>query len=78
MQTIEHGSQTHRNSLFITEIPCPSKKRLIFSVDTSIGVDGKKYLSFVNGAKKAIPCPPLVNASRTPCEPIHKNKYAHT
>jgi hypothetical protein len=34
--------------------------------ETSIGVHGKKYLVVSKGLKKAIPDPPLVNASKIP------------
>lgn len=60
------GSHTHNNSLIITLKPQLEKKGLIPIGATSIGVHGKKYLVLSNGDNKAIPNPPLVNASRIP------------
>jgi len=42
--------------------------------ETLIGRKGAKYRFADEGQKKAIPRPPLVNASSMPCEPVATNK----
>ena len=43
---------------------------LTLSGDTSIGVNGRKYRWLEIGEKNATPSPPLVIASRTPCDVV--------
>jgi len=61
-------SQIQRNSFVKIAAPLAEKNASTLSGETSIGLNGKKYLVLSNGAKKARPRPPLVIASRTPCE----------
>lgn len=46
--------------------------------ETSMGLQGKKYLELSNGEKKATPIPPSVMPSSSPCDTVHivkKKKY---
>jgi len=45
--------------------------------DTAIGRKLKKYLLVSKGEKNATPNPPLVIASRTPCDAVHRKRYNH-
>ena len=60
------GSHTHWSSLLMTAKPHLLKKALTPIGETSMGVHGKKNLVLSNGLNKAIPNPPLVNASSNP------------
>ena len=62
----KEGNHIHKSSLLITNKPHGLKNPLIPIGETMIGVHGKKYLALSKGDNKAIPNPPLVNASRTP------------
>lgn len=67
MRTIQaDGSQTHSSSLFMTDQPHGPQKGLIPIGATCMGLQGKKYLVLSKGAKRAIPRPPFVKASRIP------------
>jgi hypothetical protein len=67
------GSQIHCTSLRKTRMPVAEKKALILIGETRIGRQGKKYRLFSKGAKKATPRPPLVRASRRPCDKIDRH-----
>jgi hypothetical protein len=54
--------------------PLGVKNSVMPSGETSTGLKGKKYRVLSNGAKKAIPRPPLVRASKRPCEAVAKKK----
>jgi hypothetical protein len=60
------GRHIHKSSFFITVYPHWLKNALIPMGETVIGVHGKKYRLLLKGDSKAIPRPPLVNASRMP------------
>ena len=63
---MKDGSHIHWSSLLMTARPHLLKKALTPIGETTIGVQGKKCLVLSNGLNKAIPNPPLVNASKTP------------
>ena len=44
--------------------------------ETWMGLYGKKYLAASKGESRAMPNPPLVQASSKPCEAVMKKKYA--
>ena len=71
---IDVGIQTHTNSLANASSPRRLKNALMLKGETSMGRHGKKYLVASNGAKKATPSPPFVNASRSPCEAVTTKK----
>ena len=48
----------------------PEKKRKTFIGETAMGLKPKKYRLFENGAKNAVPRPPLVIASKTECDSV--------
>src|SRR6185295_7733442 len=62
---IADGSQIHRASLTRTRSPRGEKKPTPIG-ETWIGRHGKKYRWLLNGAKSAMPRPPLVSASSRP------------
>jgi hypothetical protein len=62
----KQGNQTHNSSLINTVNPRWLNNALILNGETSIGVQGKKYLLLEMGDSKAIPLPPLVKASNRP------------
>jgi hypothetical protein len=71
--TAADGSHTHLTSLSRTRIP-HSEKKPKPKGETSIGLQGKKNLSLLNGANNAIPSPPLVSMSSNGCDSVDKNK----
>ena len=71
---VNSGNHTQRISDKMTVIPLGEKKRESPRGDTSIGCNGAKYRSLTKGHKKAIPRPPLVNASSMPCDATATNK----
>lgn len=64
----------YRNSLRKTAPPHSVKKRVTEMGETSSGLHSKKYRVVSNGEKNAMPNPPLVMASRTPCEAVAMKK----
>jgi hypothetical protein len=68
------GIQTTNSSLAMTARPPPEKNRRIEIGDTTMGRHGKKNRSAEKGAKKATPKPPLVSASRRPCDTVARNR----
>ena len=64
VNTNADGSHTHLSSLSITRTPQLDKKLITPIGDTSMGLQGKKYLSLLNGASSATPSPPFVSISR--------------
>ena len=74
------GIQIHTISADKTAAPQPLKNDPIPIGETGIGRYGKKYLVLSNGANKAIPNPPFVNASNIPWDIVIKKKkinFAH-
>lgn len=63
-----------KNSFHRTEIPHELKNLEILIGLTSIKRHGKKYRYPSKGLKKPIPLPPLVIASKTPCDAVHKKR----
>ena len=74
VNTNAEGSHTHLSSLSITRTPQLDKKLTTPIGDTSMGLQGKKYLSLLNGASSATPSPPLVSISRIECESVDNSK----
>ena len=70
VNTNADGSHTHLSSLSITRTPQLDKKFTTPIGDTSMGLQGKKYLSLLNGASSATPSPPFVSISRIECESV--------
>src|SRR5207244_6989077 len=68
------GNHFHLTSLTITRAPQSGKKLPMVSGDTSMGLQGKKYLSSMNGANRATPNPPFVSISSSGCDKVDKNK----
>jgi hypothetical protein len=68
------GDITHRSSFLRTRAPRKLINRVILKGDTSIGLQLKKMRWSLKSEKRATPIPPLVIASRIPCEAVHKNK----
>lgn len=68
------GIQIHRNSTFRTVKPRWLKKAPRPRGETSMGVQGKKYLWLENGDNRAIPRPPLVIASKSPWLAVRRKK----
>jgi len=62
----KEGSHTHQSSLLITAKPHLLKKGITPIGETTIGLQGKKYLVLSKGDKRAIPKPPFLKASRIP------------
>jgi hypothetical protein len=71
--TAAAGSQTHLNSLSNTRIPHSEKNPRPMG-ETWIGRQEKKNLSLLKGAHKAIPRPPFVSMSSSPCDNVDRNK----
>ncbi|GAC1635374.1 MAG: hypothetical protein NVS9B14_12520 [Candidatus Acidiferrum sp.] len=67
------AGHTQINSLQSTPSPRSEKKAAPMG-DTKIGRHGRKYLVGSNGDKNAIPNPPFVIASSSPCEAAIKKK----
>jgi hypothetical protein len=68
------GIQIQTISLMITAQALLLEKNRSPIGETSIGVQGKKYRVLLNGARNATPKPPLVKASRTPCDAVATKK----
>src|SRR5437762_14201251 len=65
--TTANGNHTQQSSETSTG-PAFAAKSSAPIGDTRIGRNGKKKRRFENGMKKPTPLPPLVIASRTPCD----------
>lgn len=63
-------SQKSANSHRITRSPRAVINPAADMGETGIGRQGRKYRVLSNGAKKATPSPPLVIASKSPCEAV--------
>ena len=70
----KQGTQIHKSSLIKTIIPLRPINAWILNGDTSMGVQGKKYLLLLKGDNIAIPWPPLVKASSRPWLAVSKKK----
>lgn len=68
MPLSEAGNQIHSISDCMTARPLALNTRLKLSGETSIICDGKKRRSSDQGHHSAIPKPPLVSMSSSPCE----------
>src|SRR6266536_3790313 len=66
--TIPHGAQIPRSSDFTTCRPRRERKGPTPIGDTRITRHGRKNRSLENGLQNATPRPPVVIASRTPCD----------
>jgi len=69
------GSQTHVISLARICSASVLKKSAMPIGETATGLNGKKYRVVSNGVKKAMPSPPSVIASRTPCDAVQRKRY---
>ena len=74
INTIAEGAHIHFSSLSITRFPHSEKKLPTLIGETSTGLQGKKYLSLLNGASRATPSPPFVSISSKGWESVDKNK----
>src|SRR4030095_13044733 len=68
------GIQIHKISLAMTANPRSLKNPMPIG-DTSIGRQGKKNLSLLNGANSATPKPPFVSISSKGCVAVTSAKY---
>ena len=76
--TTAAGSQIHTSSLDMTSRPRWLKNAPIPIGETTIGRQRKQYRASENGAKNAIPKPPEVIASRSPCDAVATKKKAQS
>src|SRR5262245_15766335 len=67
------GAQIHNSSDFRTATPRTEKNEATPMGDTRMGRQGRWKRAFENGLKNAIPLPPLVIASRIPCDAAAAN-----
>src|SRR5260221_10775662 len=72
------GVKTQRSSEASTAMPRAERNRDTPIGETSMTRKGEKNRSFENGQRKAMPAPPLVKLSRTPCEAAAANKKRKT
>ena len=72
------GAHSQTTSLVSTSTPRREKNDQTPIGDTSIGRAGKCQRVSTNGAKKATPRPPLVKASRSPCEAAARASTSHS
>src|SRR4029077_18886128 len=75
--TTAQGSQIQRSSERRTRRPQLEKKGATPMGDTTRTRHGKKHRRFENGLKKATPRPPVVIASRTPCDAVARKTIAN-
>src|SRR6185369_5316295 len=68
------GDQTHTSSDARTATPRGERNRDRPSGETSITRKGEKNRSCENGQRKAMPVPPLVKLSSTPCDAAAANR----
>lgn len=72
------GIHTHTNSLLSICMPLSLKNFVTLIGETLITFHGKKYRSFQKGAKKATPLPPVVKASKTPCDAVQAKNVRYS
>jgi hypothetical protein len=74
VKTSADDNHTHSSSLINTRAPQSEKKLAILIGDTSMGLQGKKYRSLLNGENRATPNPPFVSISKSGWDKVDENK----